>query len=309
MRRSPSWFAAAIVLFLVQVIPAEAGYTPCCWCLNCQAEDSAHPASPEDEPQLAAFAFLGTPKTKWEPGPNTASTHTFSPPNGPRTPGGATFSIMGAGIGFHASASDPEHGANLTSAITALNVPGFTTVDHYAQVVHWALDQWASVSGFRNLGRVADSGAPAGAPNSLGGHLGDIRVAAWELTSIPLIAHAFQPGTEALLGAGWTLGGDIHLDVGRAWVNDPNDVPNNGRYDIYTLVLHEVGHALGLGHSTVPGAVMQSSYPGSRRQLHADDIAAIQALYGVPEPHAGVLAAAGLLFGLAARRCSRRFSR
>ena len=49
--------------------------------------------------------------------------------------------------------------------------------------------------------------------------------------------------------------------------------------DLYSVVLHEVGHALGLGHSDVPGAVM---YPYYRQAsgLTADDVAGIQALYG-----------------------------
>jgi hypothetical protein len=61
--------------------------------------------------------------------------------------------------------------------------------------------------------------------------------------------------------------------------------------DVYSVVLHEVGHALGLGHSDQPGAVM---YPYYRRAsgLTPEDIAAARQLYasregipgGVPDP-------------------------
>jgi hypothetical protein len=52
--------------------------------------------------------------------------------------------------------------------------------------------------------------------------------------------------------------------------------------DLYSVALHEAGHALGLGHSDVPGAVM---YPYYRlaTTLASDDIAGIQALYGAPQ--------------------------
>ncbi|MCL5746586.1 MAG: matrixin family metalloprotease, partial [Acidobacteria bacterium] len=49
--------------------------------------------------------------------------------------------------------------------------------------------------------------------------------------------------------------------------------------DLFTVALHEAGHALGLAHSDKPGSVM---YPYYRQAagLTADDIAGIRALYG-----------------------------
>ena len=68
------------------------------------------------------------------------------------------------------------------------------------------------------------------------------------------------------------VAGDMHLDADEAWAAGT-------AVDLYSVVLHEVGHALGLGHSDVPGAVM---YPYYRQAsgLTADDVAGIQALYG-----------------------------
>ena len=48
----------------------------------------------------------------------------------------------------------------------------------------------------------------------------------------------------------------------------------------FTAVLHEIGHALGIAHSDVDGAVM-GLYGGSG-MLTADDVAAAQALWGEP---------------------------
>ena len=46
--------------------------------------------------------------------------------------------------------------------------------------------------------------------------------------------------------------------------------------------VHEFGHSLGLQHSNVQGAVMYPYYTGyvPNMQLHSDDIAGIQSLYG-----------------------------
>ena len=51
---------------------------------------------------------------------------------------------------------------------------------------------------------------------------------------------------------------------------------------LYRLVLHEIGHALGLAHSTVKQSIMHATpYVG---HLRADDIAAIRHLYSSGRP-------------------------
>ncbi len=54
-----------------------------------------------------------------------------------------------------------------------------------------------------------------------------------------------------------------------------------GKYDIYSTVLHELGHAAGLGHSAESSAVMFATIGGGvqRRALTADDTAGLQAAY------------------------------
>jgi hypothetical protein len=82
------------------------------------------------------------------------------------------------------------------------------------------------------------------------------------------LAHTFYPAPpnpEAIAG-------DLHLDADEPWRSGAN-------VDLYSVVLHEAGHALGLGHSDRPGAVMYPYYKLSAG-LTDDDIAGIRALYG-----------------------------
>ncbi|XP_009997677.1 PREDICTED: interstitial collagenase-like [Chaetura pelagica] len=83
------------------------------------------------------------------------------------------------------------------------------------------------------------------------------------------LAHAFQPGEG--------IGGDVHLDEEEAWTKD-------GRgYNLFIVVAHELGHSLGLSHSTDPGALMYPAYSYTDPNeflLPQDDIDGIQAIYG-----------------------------
>ena len=52
--------------------------------------------------------------------------------------------------------------------------------------------------------------------------------------------------------------------------------------NLFIVAAHEFGHSLGLAHSSVPNSLMAPFYQGyvPNYRLHADDIAAIQQLYG-----------------------------
>lgn len=50
--------------------------------------------------------------------------------------------------------------------------------------------------------------------------------------------------------------------------------------DLVTVAAHEIGHSLGLDHTTVAGSLMQAFYTGSHRFLGDDDVAGIQSIYG-----------------------------
>ncbi|KAB2613761.1 metalloendoproteinase 1-like [Pyrus ussuriensis x Pyrus communis] len=82
-----------------------------------------------------------------------------------------------------------------------------------------------------------------------------------------VLAHAFAP-----------TDGRLHLDGDENWSFRP---PSKNQYDLVWVATHELGHVLGLQHSTLSDAIMYA-YVGAgktRRALHSDDIAGIKALY------------------------------
>lgn len=68
----------------------------------------------------------------------------------------------------------------------------------------------------------------------------------------------------------------LHFDDDERWVDS-----ETRNVDLLTVAAHEIGHTLGLAHSSDPNALMFASYGGPRRFLGEDDIQGIQAIYGV----------------------------
>jgi hypothetical protein len=191
------------------------------------------------------------------------------------------------------------------------------------QSIQAALSLWAAVVPV-NFVEVPDQGGPADeGVEYADGQFGQIRM-----------RHVFINGTDPPPGPGQTptdvaiakaqtyfpggtdnLSGDIEFDDSDPWqLNGTIQVP-----DIFGAATHELGHALGLNHSTDSTAVMFPVFqrfngPGTGH-LSADDIAGIQSIYGagvgsvtplaVPEPWSAVLAAMGATM-LALRRSFQR---
>jgi hypothetical protein len=84
------------------------------------------------------------------------------------------------------------------------------------------------------------------------------------------LAHAFYPPP-----CGGSNAGSMHFDEAETW----SVTGSGGTFDVETVALHEIGHLLGLDHSTVPGSVMFPTYGGVRRALTQDDTDGIRRLY------------------------------
>jgi len=87
-----------------------------------------------------------------------------------------------------------------------------------------------------------------------------------------ILAHAFYPPP-----CGGSHAGKCHYDEAETWT-----LGLAQGIDLETVSLHEVGHILGLAHSSVVSSVMYSTYGGERRVLTADDVNGMQQLYGRP---------------------------
>lgn len=86
-----------------------------------------------------------------------------------------------------------------------------------------------------------------------------------------VLAHTFYPAPPNPE----PLAGDLHFDDDENWQVGIDT-------DVYSVVLHELGHALGLGHSDQPTAVMYAYYRKTDR-LTDEDVKAIRGLYATRE--------------------------
>ncbi|KAK3083780.1 hypothetical protein FSP39_003123 [Pinctada imbricata] len=86
------------------------------------------------------------------------------------------------------------------------------------------------------------------------------------------LAHAFFPGKQPIAG-------DTHFDDDEKWTMGTKEGTN-----LEIVAAHEFGHAIGMSHSNIQEALMAPYYQGydPNFQLHRDDIAGIQSLYGRP---------------------------
>lgn len=174
----------------------------------------------------------------------------------------------------------------------------------------------AESSGYTTTGLVWDSPAPPvianynHAGNRLGGAKAELLAAIQTWGDVPTSSFSFTYGADTsrcpslVQECRGPQKYDGNNDIGWININDPSvlgvtwysttrdefdmAIDNTnfswvagcaGNYSLQTVYLHEMGHALGLGHSSDTSAVMYAFYGGPRCELSSDDVNGVSALY------------------------------
>lgn len=161
------------------------------------------------------------------------------------------------------------------------NLGGVTSNLHATMDARWApsvwqreilraAQVWAQVTNL-NFALVNDSGAASGSGAYQQGdpNFGDIRIGAYSSGGSNLGSALMPPPAN-----NYSVAGDFTLNSSQPWV-----INQTGGYDLFTVAAHEIGHTLGLYHSTVSSAEEYSFYNAIKSSLRPDDIAGIRAIY------------------------------
>jgi hypothetical protein len=168
-------------------------------------------------------------------------------------------------------------GTNLggqTSNLFATFNARFGSAANWENVILKAAQTWAAQTNI-NFAVVADNGAASGAGSYQQGDpaMGDIRIGGYNFNNSKILALGYMPPPVN----NYSIAGDIGFNTGQPY-------HLNTTYDLYTVALHEFGHALGLDHSSSRSAAMYSTYQSVDSGLGADDIAGIRSIYSNGAP-------------------------
>lgn len=139
----------------------------------------------------------------------------------------------------------------------------------YVSVFTQAFAAWSAVANI-DFVQVADGGGNFGVGNGA-----YIRIGTGHIDgNYGVLARAFYPAT-AGNPQNYAYSGDMVFDSGESsfWTTN----------SLLAVATHEIGHAIGLGHSSITNAVMAPYYNPSIRTPQADDIAGARAIYGAAD--------------------------
>ncbi len=165
----------------------------------------------------------------------------------------------------------------------------------YHAAITAAFAAWSSVADIQFV-EVVDSGHAFNAA----GASGDIRIGGHAFDGAGgILAHGYYPPTN-----GSSAAGDIHFDIADTWKLGTG----GAGFNIFQVMAHEIGHAIGLDHTSVANSLMNPFYTEAFLGPQADDIAGARFIYGratqgVPDGGSTLLLlGAGLMAFAALRR-------
>src|SRR5579885_1732309 len=160
----------------------------------------------------------------------------------------------------------------VSSNLFATFNPRWATWIWQSQIIK-AAQVWAQQANL-NFTIVSNNGGAIGSGNYQQGdpEFGDIRIGGYNFGANTLAAAYLPPPAN-----NFSVAGDIQLNTA-----EPFNITST--YDLFTVTAPEIGHALGLGHSSSSYAIMYPVYNGRLTVLNSDDIAGIRAIYGARQP-------------------------
>lgn len=154
----------------------------------------------------------------------------------------------------------------------------------WQETVLRAFQTWA-VQANINIGLTSDRGDSLGAAGLSSGdpRFGELRIGAFPQPGVLASALPYQQ-------AAGTWSGDVLLNTQTNWfladwaagssISVPSANEKGPAVELFSVVLHEAGNALGVADNQTRGTVMFGTYQGPLGTLTATDIAAIRRIYG-----------------------------
>lgn len=162
-------------------------------------------------------------------------------------------------------------GTDIGGATSSLSstLGSLTGDSSWSEAILRAFQTWAVHTNI-DIAVVADGGQPFGSPGRTQGdpRFGDVRIGAVDL---PLDVLAVSVSRDRILSGTWT--GDVVMNS-QAKLKTVDEV--------FAIAVHEAGHVLGLGHSDDPLSPMFRHGIPTSVVPTAEDIADLQARYGIP---------------------------